>query len=348
MSTAMVTKLNSIADNANNYSHPSYTARTGVPAADSTLSHGGTFTVTQPTSDASGHITAMNTRTYTLPSETTLSKGTDATATGSLSHGGTFAAITGFSVSGHQITPTVTTYTLPTDNNTWRGIQNNLTSDSTSDSLAAAQGKALKALIDAHTATTHLTLGTTSSTAFAGDKGNTAYTHSQAAHAPSNAEKNQNAFSNVVVGSTTIAADSATDTLTIVAGDNITLTPDATNDKLTITAKDTVYTHPGHTAYNSGLYKITVNNLGHVTAATAVGKSDITGLGIPGSDTTYGAASSTAAGLMSAADKAKLDGIAEGANNYTYSLPTASSSTLGGVKIRQPHFCRLTRRRAVC
>lgn len=31
---------------------------------------------------------------------------------------------------------------------TWRGIQNNLTSDSTTDSLSAAQGKALKALID--------------------------------------------------------------------------------------------------------------------------------------------------------------------------------------------------------
>ena len=31
---------------------------------------------------------------------------------------------------------------------TWRGIQNNLTSDSTSDSLSAAQGKALKALVD--------------------------------------------------------------------------------------------------------------------------------------------------------------------------------------------------------
>lgn len=49
------------------------------------------------------------------------------------------------------------------------------------------------------------------------------------------AEVNQNAFSNVVVGSTTIAADGKTDTLTIAAGTNITLTPDATNDKLTIT-----------------------------------------------------------------------------------------------------------------
>ena len=37
---------------------------------------------------------------------------------------------------------------------------------------------------------THLELGNTSSTAFRGDHGNTAYNHSQAAHAPSNAQKN--------------------------------------------------------------------------------------------------------------------------------------------------------------
>ena len=47
-------------------------------------------------------------------------------------------------------------------------------------------------------------------------------------------------------------------------------------------------------------------------------------------NTTYSAATQSANGLMSAADKKKLDGIAAGAN--AYSLPTASSSTLGGVK----------------
>ena len=93
---------------------------------------------------------------------------------------------------------------------------------------------------------------------------------------------------------------------------------------------DTVYTHPSHTAKASGLYKITVDALGHVSAATSVAKTDITNLGIPAQDTTYSAASTSAAGLMSAADKTKLDGIAAGAN--AYSLPTASSSTLGGVK----------------
>ena len=50
------------------------------------------------------------------------------------------------------------------------------------------------------------------------------------------AEVNQNAFSNVLVGSTTIAADGKTDTLELAAGSNITLTPDATNDKVTIAA----------------------------------------------------------------------------------------------------------------
>lgn len=56
------------------------------------------------------------------------------------------------------------------------------------------------------------------------------------------AEVNQNAFSNVVIGSTTIEADNKTDTLTFVAGSNVTITPDATNDKITIDAKDTTYT----------------------------------------------------------------------------------------------------------
>ena len=49
-----------------------------------------------------------------------------------------------------------------------------------------------------------------------------------------NAEQNQNAFSNVKVGSTTVSADSTTDTLELVAGSNVTLTPDVTNDKVTI------------------------------------------------------------------------------------------------------------------
>lgn len=48
------------------------------------------------------------------------------------------------------------------------------------------------------------------------------------------AEVNQNAYSNIKAGDTTISASSKTDTFEIVAGSNITLTPDSTNKKVTI------------------------------------------------------------------------------------------------------------------
>ena len=52
---------------------------------------------------------------------------------------------------------------------------------------------------------------------------------------------------------------------------------------------------------------------------------------INATDTKYSAATTTAPGLMSAADKVKLDGIATNANKYT--LPPATSTTLGGVMV---------------
>ena len=55
------------------------------------------------------------------------------------------------------------------------------------------------------------------------------------------AEVNQNAFSEVVVGTTKISAGNETDSITLTAGANITLTPDADNKTVTIIAKDTEY-----------------------------------------------------------------------------------------------------------
>ena len=93
---------------------------------------------------------------------------------------------------------------------------------------------------------------------------------------------NKNAFANIKVGETTVAADAVQDTVELVAGTNVTITPDATNDKITIAAKDTVYTHPnsGATAGSYGpsanatpgygstfnVPYLTVNAAGHVTA----------------------------------------------------------------------------------
>lgn len=61
---------------------------------------------------------------------------------------------------------------------------------------------------------------------------------------------------------------------------------------------DTVYTHPSYTQVSSGLYKITTNSTGHITAATAVVKADITALGIPSTNTTYAVADHDTAGLI--------------------------------------------------
>lgn len=92
-------------------------------------------------------------------------------------------------------------------------------------------------------------------------------------------------------------------------------------------------------AFASGLYKITTNAQGHVTAATAVGKGDITGLGIPAQDTVYTHPTSSgnkhipAGGSAGQFLKWSADGTAVWAadNNTTYSnFKGATSSAAGG------------------
>lgn len=93
------------------------------------------------------------------------------------------------------------------------------------------------------------------------------------------AEVNQNAFSNVKVGSTTVAADGKTDTLELVAGSNVTLTPDATNDKVTIAATvPTVPTFVTKSAYLKNDTYVSANgsnwlefSLSGITASKIIG-----------------------------------------------------------------------------
>lgn len=72
---------------------------------------------------------------------------------------------------------------------------------------------------------------------------------------------------------------------------------------------------------------ITIVGSSNVTVTPDAASKKIT---IEAKDTTYEAATSTAPGLMSATDKAKLDGIALNANKYE--LPVATTDVLGGVK----------------
>jgi hypothetical protein len=86
-----------------------------------------------------------------------------------------------------------------------------------------------------------------------------------------------------------------------------------------VSANFNKYTHPSYTSRTSGLYKITVDGTGHVSAVSSVSKSDITALGIPAQDTVYTHPSthpiSMISGLQSALDS-KL-GTGETAYNST-------------------------------
>lgn len=105
------------------------------------------------------------------------------------------------------------------------------------------------------------------------------------------AEVNQNAFSKIAVsGQSDVDADTKTDTLTLAGGTGITITTNASTDTVTITATGSA-------------------------APAAHASSHVTG----GTDVIANAVASGNSGLMSGADKAKLDG-----------LPSSALSTTGG------------------
>lgn len=54
-------------------------------------------------------------------------------------------------------------------------------------------------------------------------------------------EVNQNAFSNVKVGGTTVAADAKSDTVEFIAGTNVSISANASDDSVTFSATDTTY-----------------------------------------------------------------------------------------------------------
>lgn len=98
------------------------------------------------------------------------------------------------------------------------------------------------------------------------------------------------------------------------------------------------YTHPSYTSHESGLYKITVNETGHVSAASTVSKKDITDLGIPAQDTTY---TFTTTGSGNAVTAVTLSGttitVNKGAtyNNYTHPSYTSHENGLYKVTVNE-------------
>lgn len=131
---------------------------------------------------------------------------------------------------------------------------------------------------------------------------------------PSSAFENQNAFSNVKVGSTTVVADSETDTLELV-GSNVTLTPDATNDKVTI----------GITASN------VTTALGTTAVARASANASGTAFGaaaVKGVDTSISSGSTSTNLPTSAAVASLVSSIVAGATQFQGTV--SANSTISG------------------
>lgn len=105
-----------------------YSANTGIKLNGTTFQH--TNSVTAGTAQGDANKTLTFGGTFTIPTIT-------------------------YDAQGHITGKGTTTMTMPANPNTWRGVQNNLTSDSTTDSLSAAQGKALKSLVDSKAASGH-------------------------------------------------------------------------------------------------------------------------------------------------------------------------------------------------
>lgn len=224
-------------------------------------------------------------------------------------------------VNGHTINADVPSGAKFTDTNTWRGIQNNLTSDSTLDSLSAAQGKVLKRLVDSKV---------TESQNVATDLNNiksTGIHHISASTSNNPTGTHGTLFAEFNVGTpyqiwlpdnsnTAYKRNYTTSTSTWGSWTQLKFTdtntwrpqPDwnATSGDAVIKNKPTI------PSVGNGTVTITQN--GTTKGTFTMNQGGNTTIALTDNNTTYSAATQSAQGLMSASDKKKLDGITSGAN----------------------------------
>ena len=153
-----------------------------------------------------------------------------------------------------------------------------------------------------------LALGETASTAYRGDRGKTAYNHSQAAHAPANAEQNVQSDWGVTDTASDAYIKNKPTSMPAKGGNAGTVGGHTVAVDVPAGAKFTDTTYSAFKAATASA----AGGTGLVPAPAAGAQSKYLradGTWASPANTTYGVATQSANGLMSAADKVKLDAL---------------------------------------
>ena len=168
-----------------------------------------------------------------------------------------------------------------------------------------------------------LALGETSSTAYRGDRGKTAYDHSQASHARTDATKTEASSTNGYVKINGTETKVYTHPTTagnkhIPSGGSSGQVLRWSSDGTAVWGEDKDTTYSNFVKSGSGAKSGLVPAPSTTAGTTKYLREDGTWAVPPDTNTTYSEATTSAAGLMSSSDKSKLNGIAPGANAYTH------------------------------
>lgn len=276
------------------HSVPTGAAVVTDPVSSATPAFGGTFALQGVGTDKFGHVTSSSTYTVTLPTETPLTVETAGTTSATLAHGSTFAAITSVEegAADQSIKPTITTFTLPDDNDTTYTFAASTSTDG-GITVTPSEGSSYDVVPKGWS---DLAKKSDISAVFK-FKG----TKATVAELPTSAE----------VGDVWAVSADNSEYVCTVASETA-----PTWEKLGPVIDLSAY------ALSDDVIQRVDNATGEVPKFKADGTVESTGFTLGTSvpadavftDTTYDPATTTEAGLMSAADKTKLDGIETGAD----------------------------------
>jgi|5_EtaG_2_1085323.scaffolds.fasta_scaffold00897_6 hypothetical protein len=180
---------------------------------------------------------------------------------------------------------------------------------------SGADTSATAAATSATAAASSATAASTSATAAA--------TSATAAAASASSVNNYTGGTGITVSGTTITNDSPDQTVALTAGSNVSVSGTYPNFTISSTDTNTTYSVGDGGLTEKNFTTTLKNKLDAVEANATADQSN--------AEIRAAVEAATDSNVFTDADHSKLGGIATSANNY--SLPTASSSTLGGIKI---------------